>query len=223
VSAKQKPEFITFTGVDDAAYCKGMIELSAKYPIEWGVLVDRDKKGVPLFPTNMHVDRIRKSGIRLCAHICGSLASDIAAGTGPDINLAGFARIQVNYSRSGATPLAIRAVSEFANKHAVRAALQCREDNFPLEETSVDWLYDVSFGEGIRPTSFPPIVSNHPFCGISGGLNSDNVLATLDEKLVVESAAKYWIDMESGVRTDGAFDLDLCARVCEQVYGSSSR
>lgn len=219
MSAKQQPEFITFTGVDDAAYCKGMIELSAKYPIEWGVLVDRDKKGVPLFPTNKHIDRIRKSGIRLCAHICGSLATDIASGHRPDINLAGFARIQVNFSRSGAMPSAVQSVSEFANKHAVRAALQCRDDHFPTEHTSVDWLYDVSFGEGVRPSSFPPIVSNHPFCGISGGLSPDNVLTTLDEKLVVEQGSGFWIDMESGVRRDGAFDLELCAQVCDEVYG----
>lgn len=221
MSAKNRPEFITFTGVDDAAYCKGMIELSARYPIEWGVLVDRDKKGIALFPTNRHIDRIRKSGIRLCAHICGLLALDIAEGRNPDVNLAGFARIQVNYSRSGASPEAIRYVSKFANRHAVRAALQCREDRFPIEETAVDWLYDVSFGEGVRPTSFPPIVSNHPFCGISGGLNPENVLATLDEKLLVNGDSAFWIDMESGVRTNGEFDLDLCARVCEQVYGQA--
>ena len=28
----------------------------------------------------------------------------------------------------------------------------------------------------------------------------------------------YWIDMESGVRTDGLFDLEKCERVCRLVY-----
>ena len=36
----RKPAFITFTGVDRAELLPGMIELTAMYPIEWGILLD---------------------------------------------------------------------------------------------------------------------------------------------------------------------------------------
>lgn len=219
MAATNKPAFITFTGIDDTALCKGMRELSAHYPIEWGILIDRDRKGVPLFPDARQIDRFRRLGVRLCAHVCGSIAMDIAAGRHVEANLAGFSRVQVNHGRHGASTEIIDAVSRFASRHGVRGVLQCGESSFPVESTQVDWLYDVSFGEGVRPDSFPPIVSDHPFCGISGGIGPDNVLETLDRVLGEGAEHAFWIDMESGVRSGGAFDLDRCRSVCEQVYG----
>ena len=75
------PAFITFTGADDARLCDGMRKLSARYPIEWGILIDRDKLGTKLFPSYEHIERFRHMGLRLCAHVCGSsLAQEIATG-----------------------------------------------------------------------------------------------------------------------------------------------
>lgn len=219
---KNRPAFITFTGADDASLCKGMGELSAKYPIEWGLLIDRDQAGRPLFPTAQHIDRIRKLGVRLCAHICGPAASDIANGANPTLNLAGFSRIQINHGREGADEHVVGAVRRYANVHAVRGVLQCRDDEFPAEAGGVDWLYDVSFGEGVRPKRFPPVVTDYPFCGISGGIGPENVEKTLDELIQVAEGTTFWIDMESGVRSDGAFDLERCREVCERVFGIAS-
>lgn len=219
MSVTHTPAFVTFTGVDDASLCKGMGELSAHYPIEWGVLVDRDQSGQPLFPTAQHIDLFRRIGVRLCAHICGDTAQAIASGANPSLNLAGFSRIQVNHGRDGASEAIIDAVHRFANRHAVRGVLQSRGDRFPVDASQVDWLYDVSFGEGVRPTSFPPVDTNHPFCGISGGIGPDNVEKTLNSLIDVSRDTDFWIDMESGVRTGGEFDLDKCRAVCEIVYG----
>ncbi len=212
-----KPAFITFTGIDDAALTKGMGELSNQYPIEWGVLIDRHKKGVPLFPNARQIDKFRQCGVRLCAHICGEIAQEIVQGSNPQLDLAGFSRIQVNHGREGANAEVIRAVSMFAARHGVRGVLQCRGE-FPIEETGVDWLYDVSFGEGVRPKSFPTVRSDQPFCGISGGIDSDNVADLLADKITVEDDRIFWIDMESGVRSEGRFDLKKCAAVCHAVY-----
>jgi hypothetical protein len=42
----------------------------------------------------------------------------------------------------------------------------------------------------------------------------------VDEVLAaVASTGPYWIDMESGVRTDDRFDLGKCRAVCDAVYG----
>ncbi|MGB5630368.1 MAG: hypothetical protein WBM57_13425 [Woeseiaceae bacterium] len=216
---KTQPAFVTFTGADDASLCKSMSELSAKYPIEWGILVDRDKAGRPLFPLPQHIDRFRQLGVRLCAHICGSVATDIARGAVPTLNLGGFSRIQINHGREGASAAVVSAVQRFANLHTVRGVLQCRDLSFPTEYAGVDWLYDVSFGEGVRPTSFPQIEQDLPFCGISGGIGPDNVETTLDDLVQVAPGTAFWIDMESGVRTNGVFDLGRCKDVCERVYG----
>lgn len=213
-----KPAFVTFTGIDDSALVKGMSELSQRYPVEWGVLIDRDKKGVPLFPNARQIDKFRACGVRLCAHICGEIAQDIVRDKNPSINLAGFSRIQINHGREGATPGVVRAVSRFAARHGVRGVLQC-SGKFPVKETSVDWLYDVSFGEAVRPTSFPAICSEHPFCGVSGGIAPTNVETLLATKIANKDNRLFWIDMESGVRSNGSFDLKKCEAVCHSVYG----
>jgi len=216
--AQIKPSFITFTGIDDAALNKGMMELSGKYPIEWGVLIDRDKRGVPLFPNARQIDSFRASGVRLCAHICGDIAQEIVQDNSPSRNLAGFSRIQINHGRDGASSTIVHAVNRYAARHGVRGVLQCRGE-FPLDDTGVDWLYDVSFGEGVRPTTFPTVRSDKPFCGISGGIDSENIAALLMNKITVEEGSMFWIDMESGVRSDGQFDLEKCEAVCRAVYG----
>jgi hypothetical protein len=195
-----------------------MKDLSHRYPIEWGILIDRDRKGAKLFPSDHHVERFRTLGVRLCAHICGSFAIDIAAGRGPYASLAGFSRIQVNHGRDGADQRTIDMVSRFAASHGVRAVLQCGGDAFPTRSTEVDWLYDVSFGEGVSPNSFPTVTTNHPFCGISGGINPETIVEILAKKISVAGDCQFWIDMESGVRTNGKFDLDRCEGVCRAVY-----
>lgn len=40
-------------------------------------------------------------------------------------------------------------------------------------------------------------------------------------KLDIAPGAAYWIDMESGVRTQGRFDLAKCEAVCRAVYGQA--
>jgi hypothetical protein len=213
-----KPAFVTFTGIDDAALVKGIVELGQRYPIEWGVLIDRDKAGSPLFPDARQIDRFRSAGVRLCAHLCGSYAREIALGLEPPLNLAGFSRIQVNHGRDGADDKVVNAVGRYAARQGVRGVLQCNGP-FPVRQTAVDWLYDVSFGEGVRPASYPPIRSAHPFCGISGGIAPDNVAGLVAERIELAGDYPYWIDMESGVRSDGRFDLDKCRAVCEAVFG----
>ena len=219
MATKTPPAFIAFTGADDAKLGDGMARLSRRYPVEWGILVDRDKAGSRLFPSYTDIEWFRTLGLRLCAHVCGSLARDVAAGADPVADLVGFARIQVNHGRSGADPAVVGHVARFASRHGIRGVLQCRGPGFPSHATSVDWLFDVSFGTGVRPDRFPPVRTDHPLCGLSGGINPDNVRRTIAHSIDVLPGLAYWIDMESGVRSDGEFDLKLCEAVCRAVYG----
>jgi hypothetical protein len=211
------PAYITFTGVDDPGLLEGMRALSALYPVEWGVLIDSAQEGAPLFPAQAVRVQLQRAGLRLSAHVCGDAARAIVEGREPNLALDGFARVQINHGRAGSGEDAIVHSQRYAARHGVRAALQC-QDQFPDDER-VDWLYDVSFGTGVRPTRWPGITSQRGFCGFSGGLGPDTVVPVLSA-LEIAPAAAYWIDMESGVRSEGRFDLSKCAAVCRTVFGT---
>jgi phosphoribosylanthranilate isomerase len=52
--------------------------------------------------------------------------------------------------------------------------------------------------------------------GYAGGLGPDNVEAAVG---VIGAESTYWIDMESRIREDDRFSLNLVEKVCVAVYG----
>jgi hypothetical protein len=214
----QPPAFIAFTGVDRLDVSDALIALSARYPIEWGILVDDARSGEALFPDARTRARLLRSGpLRWAAHVCGAQAKAIAdTGQLGQLNLAGFQRVQVNHSFSGSDEAHVANSSTFARRCGMRPVLQC-SGTFPAD-ARVDWLFDTSFGKGTRPAAWPALPASGPFCGFSGGLNPGNVREIL-EKVAAAAGALYWIDMESGVRSDGWLDVAKCEAVCRAVYG----
>ena len=65
------------------------------------------------------------------------------------------------------------------------------------------------------------IDNGKPFkVGYAGGFNPENVADKLHYLLTNDEVGDFWIDMESGVRTDDWFDLDKVRRVlaiCNEV------
>ena len=213
----QPPAFIAFTGVDGVELKSELIALSARYPIEWGLLIDDEQTDNPLFASAELRDALLSGRpLRWAAHICGALAARIARGEAPSsISLAGFQRVQVNHSFSGSNESHIANSSLFGRRHGVRSVLQCL-GAFPMD-LRVDWLFDTSFGKGAAPSAWPSLPSRGPFCGFSGGLNPNTVRPVL-ERIAAPQGALYWIDMESGVRTNGRLDIEKCEAVCRAVY-----
>ena len=215
----QPPCFIAFTGVDRPELLPGLKRLSARYPIEWGLLVDPAQEDKPLFPVRaVRETLLAERDLRWAAHVCGDAARAIAAtpDTAPPPP-AGIQRVQVNHSFQGSTPTQVAATRDYGRRLGVRTVLQCQGE-FPAE-ADVDWLFDVSFGTGVRPERWPaPPAAGGAFGGYSGGLSPDTVIEIL-ARIAAPEGALYWIDMESGVRTDGAFDLAKCEAVCRAVYG----
>lgn len=214
----QHPSFIAFTGLDDPARIGDLRALSARYPIEWGVLVDDAQTARALFPD---ADKRRQfataGGLRLAAHVCGEQAGRIAnAPETVTVDLTGYQRIQVNHSFAGSSPAQVDNTCRFGRVHGVRTMLQCSAA-FP-RDNRLDWLFDTSFGTGASPSAWPALPENGPFCGYSGGIGPANVRAVL-AAIDAPDGALYWIDMESGVRTEGRLDLDKCEAVCRAVYG----
>jgi len=183
------------------------------------VLVDPDQEDKPLFPdAGVRSALLAERDLRWAAHVCGAQAREIvAAPLTTAVAVAGVQRVQVNHSFQGSAPGQVAAARDYGRRLGVRTVLQCA-DAFPAE-TGVDWLYDVSFGTGVKPDRWPvPPVADGPFCGYSGGIGPDTVGEIL-ARIAAPGGAVYWIDMESGVRTDGAFDLAKCEAVCRAVYG----
>lgn len=212
------PTFIAFTGVDSADCLLGMKELARHYPIEWGVLIDDAKVDDVLFANSeLREELLAASGLRYAAHVCGEQAGYIA--NSPEkagLNLAGFQRLQVNHSFSGSNLEQIENCVRFGRTQTLRTMLQCL-DNFPTD-TRLDWLYDTSFGTGKSPNRWPPLPHGGPLCGYSGGIRAENVREILSAISALRGS-QYFIDMESGVRTNGRFDLEKCEAVCKAVFG----
>jgi hypothetical protein len=217
--AVHRPLFVTLTGAGDFTDIGRMADLSARYPVEWGLLFAPGRQGRGRFPSLDFVGALIERGpMRLSAHLCGEYAREIVQSGACDA-LAGwlegpFDRAQINTSERD---VSADRVSRFAERMGMsRAILQCRGE-FP-GEPGVDWLFDRSGGRGETPSSWPR-AREGVFCGFAGGLNPDTISAALPAiRESVPEGQAYWIDMESGVRTDDRFDLDKCELVLAQVY-----
>lgn len=207
----QRPEFITFTGADEHSSIDGMAALARRFPIEWGILLHPGRQGRdPRFPAAAALERLSRSGLRLSAHLCGEWSSSVMQGKPFDlpVDLRAFSRIQLNDSEPRLGP-----ILKFQQATGLRCIAQCRDPEFPTADT-IDWLHDLSGGRGIATTIWPPYPGRR--VGYAGGIGPDNVAAVLS---AIGADGPYWIDMETRVRRDERFDLELCERVCEGVYG----
>lgn len=209
-----KPEFITFTGVDADTDPAGLVLLADDYPVEFGILFSPKRQGVePRYPELSKVDWFTEElPLAWAAHLCGQDARDWIDSDLCQHDLSGFQRVQINTANPHIQPSGI---GNSAAKRNLRAILQCRGE-FP-RVASVDVLYDLSGGRGVVATDWPVAV-NTTLCGYAGGLGPENVAHAV--RVISTKASRYWIDMESGVRDDqDRFDLNKCRAVCEAVYG----
>ncbi|WP_050400449.1 hypothetical protein [Bradyrhizobium embrapense] len=212
-----KPEFITFTGIDNWTELHDIHVLSIKYPVEFGVLFSPKRQGTdPRYPDGDALSRFMWSGLRLSAHLCGDYSRRIMAGesivdTIP-VDLGYLNRVQVNHAEPDPAK-----IIEFRNGWgSMRAIAQTRADAFPAD-TSVDWLFDRSGGTGVAPTAWPMHPGGDRLVGYAGGISPDNIRGVMS--VLEQMPGRYWIDMESGVRTDDRFDIAKCRAVCEAVFG----
>lgn len=214
------PTFITFTGLDAWTDLDRVEELSQRYPIEWGILFSPKRQGEEArYPSLFNVGRMthRLGNLNLAAHLCGEHARTVLAQANlPTLKSwldCAFGRFQINTSDPTASP---RMVAEFADNFGGTGILQSRSTGSFPPDTSVEWLYDTSGGRGEAPKAWPP----HPGrkVGYAGGITHENARDIL---AAINAAGPYWIDMESGVRTDDRLDLGKCEAVCRAVYGPS--
>lgn len=227
---------VTITGADDGVDPKELVALSKSYPfVEWGVLLSESLSGQPRYPTNPWCDTLcdyvtgYSNLVNLSFHLCGEYAREVMAGGTLNIvapmlvkrvQLNGFSNYVLpglkNAERHPRITFILQCTSEEALVRAgeLRGACMIRGGR----SANVTALFDPSGGRAIRHASVRP--SNWPVMslvpmGYAGGIAPDNVVRVLEELASNPAAAPYWIDMESGVRTDDRFDLDKVRRVLE--------
>lgn len=216
-----RPTFTVLTGADDETDVDRMVALQSRFDVEWGILFSPKLQGQGRYPSLDFVASLVGRGLNLAAHVCGAHARTAAEGGG--LGVLGvvpkgtFARVQFNLSW---TPSKLEVLRDAARSvGANRAILQWRASTFPVDD-AVDWLFDTSGGRGQAPAAWPRPVPRRDGTriGFAGGIGPGNVRRTLSEiGLLNPSRLPFFIDMESSLRTEDRFDLDLCEDVLTQV------
>lgn len=217
---------VTISGADDGVNPADLAALSWRFPfVEWGILFSAKREGTLRYPSGEWRDGLFDawsvpSGweMKLSAHFCGALARTLLSGDGDPLDVAGahFRRAQLN-GFSDADPAEVPRLAE--SRSDVEFILQCKAPLFVQSAAAiargcknVTALYDVSGGTGATPLAWPASLLDLRL-GYAGGINPDNVLDVLSA--IGPVSHDFWIDMESGVRTDDQFDLAKARKVLE--------
>lgn len=221
-----KLQHITFTGIDGKTDLDALWELQQQYPIaEFGVLVAKNwrENGNRYFNPS-YLDTLEYRGLNLSAHLCGSIARAAVHGDlGPFNEWARyfplsfiFSRCQLNIATSKENPESFELSEDtFVFNEIILQQKSVEDCDLYLKSNTnehVTMLLDASGGEGID-TSLVAFTGKK--IGYAGGINANNVAEKLTFLMENEQVGDFWIDMESGVRTDDWFDLDKVIKVLE--------
>lgn len=230
-----KLRHITFTGIDDHTDLDRLQDIQLRYPIaEFGVLTSYhwDENG-SRYLNPRTISFLQQRGLNLSLHICGQAAIDAATSHWGRINdltcgqLHLFRRAQLNLATRCDKP---RCVLPSVHREII---IQQRSDDIALFNKShsvapysaMSLLIDDSGGQGIdTPLKLLPLMPGPIKVGYAGGFTPSNAaekLAYIMANYETCPYGLYWIDMESGVRTNDWLDLDKVEQVldsCQQVY-----
>jgi len=213
---------VSLTGADDYTDPRDLVALSEEFPfVEWGILFSTGRMGTVRYPTMEWIDSLEPHArkLKLAAHFCEQYTRDTMGGD--DKWLVGkeklFQRIQLN----GFSPSDGDVAVQLSRKFDFEFILQAKNEidlapiaaiAFAMGKGRASVLYDPSGGQGLVSRHWPDDIKGVRL-GFAGGIDPDNVKAVLHE--IGMRSPSYWIDMESGVRTDGIFDLAKCQKVLE--------
>lgn len=209
---------ITVTGIDERTRLtdiQRLLDAGAEVAVLWSETPEgRNRYPSVHWISSMHKHCRGKTAL----HVCGSKARErFLKRPGPYNGFAfNFDRIQIN-GRVDVSTLAR------CSGWGCEIITQDNSANAPLRDIEVTRhaiLVDGSGGRGIAPTAWvrPPTSKR---VGFAGGLGPHN----LSEQLTLIAAVAtgdWWVDMESGVRTDDWFDADKaleCVRIFKSFTG----
>jgi hypothetical protein len=215
---------VTITGADDAVNQVRLFELAQEFPfVEWAILRSTSRGGTKRYPGDRWLDGLARLALRddsakFAAHLCGELCEATLAGSPRTIeNEAGlFRRFQLNGWSKFKLP-GLRVAKLFPDIEFIAQATSLEAFDHTMwfikqfGITNLNPLFDPSGGRGLslNLSQLPPTCAYS--MGYAGGITPDNVERILER--LSAYGLPFWIDMESGVRTNDAFDLDKVYRV----------
>lgn len=229
-----KLKTVTFTGADNTTNPDRLAELSQEYPfVEWGFLLSMAKSGEsPRYPSLPKLFDFSSVEGEKAVHLCGWLARKAAGNVAFSYPLQtaltllpGVNRIQINVGRTiHDFPYAVQNLSEQAMRAGVATILQSYSFTIPEMEAAmtkdypgVVFLHDNSGGKAIDGDFQKPV--NNDYVGFAGGITPENVEGNIHQVYDLGGDNDFWIDIESGVRTNDQLDLDKVVRVLEIAKG----
>lgn len=216
---------LTITGADDGVEPRALAALSEEFPfVEWGLLISKNRFGEPRYPsTSWLLEAPQVLGFeRLSFHLCGEFARR-AMGGDPTMVPREVKRIQLNGFGSFRLPCLISAemcreaefILQCGDIGALNHADQLRERH---GYSNVVALWDPSGGIGRwfmeSGGRYPRWYDAGLPIGYAGGINELNIEDTASALCTV-TGDPSWLDLESGARTDGKFDLAKVRRILE--------
>lgn len=213
---------VTMSGADDGVDPAHLADLTGEFPfVEWGILYSQKREGESRYPSEewrVEIGQLRKrAGLHLAFHLCGQSARDTLDGSRRWIGMMAGTKALFRVQLNGYTPIApklrmLKPDIEWILQ--VRSEGQLQHAAHDARRLDASILFDPSGGRGIEAFSYP----RSPFgvrLGYAGGIAPHNVLDVLSA--IGPVSHDFWIDMESGIRTDDRFDLAKVRAVLEQV------
>ena len=214
---------VTFSGIDQQTKVQDLKKLYEKYPfVEFVFLYSQkaNQKGQGRYPRTVILKGYKKAGLPMALHLCGKIAHDLVHDSDWSVvqkDLAGymdlFDRIQLNIPK---TKRFSRELNFPDDKQIIIQLHEGTEDLFNCCKhlPNVVGFQDASGGRGIAETEWM-LPETEPF-GYAGGINPENVVDVVQELNEI-CEADFWIDMETGIRTNDKFDVAKCEEICRKL------
>ena len=211
---------VTITGADERIKPYDLCKLYDDFPfVEWGILCSQSREGKePRYPSREWIEDLldrSKPNLPLAGHLCGKFSRESVQGPftwaiNRHRQFSRFRRLQLNGVE--VTPSRIDLVKTLSDETGKIFILQVHDfhsfaSGYVLPPgDGVEFLVDASGGRG-KPLDCFSAPPDNVLAGYSGGIGPGNIREVLEKLTEIESDHYFWIDMESGVRTDDQFDL----------------
>jgi len=212
---------ITLTGIDERTDLSKVWMLSKMHPlVEWGVLYDQEAGRGGQYATRPFIldllEFAGRSGVNLSLHICGRTVHKLLDGDATLMEMSyQFPRIQLNI-RHKQDPINRINLLRFIEDRKKPVITQHNDNNVEvtphLASVYHEVLFDSSEGTGKEIDQFSYMAYKRR-CGWAGGLNIENLPRLLPKMYLAAQDRAWWFDLESGLRTDGCFDINKAEQV----------
>lgn len=229
---------LSITGPDNLVQQESLKLLTDKYSnLEWAILYFPEKENQNRNPgvewRNKFFSIIPQKNTAI--HLCGKEVFDIILSKEfeksqlfSELKKANRIQININARKDIFTHKDVQSIYSILLSYGFTLILQYHERSkdwiLPyLQQHSLENIHillDSSLGKGIAPKTFAfPEELQNINCpiGFAGGLNPENI-KNIHEQIKLFKLTTYWLDLETGSRTNDIFDMEKAENLCLSVF-----